>query len=314
MTKYVADEADALRGIDVLQGVPLSGWKPDAHSDRCNACVKKFRLFRRKHHCRVCGEIYCYKCLQERYVRVPLAGTALTLACMWCVDSAPQDEALSRGVPSTQKSLFSLPRSTESEVPPPPPVVKSFPLVATHPMLSPIHGVPKLRSVQLQAPASATDSLASICASMCDAMDSTFGALVLYKDGAPLTVLTQQGLGAFVMGEAFRLLCSRAVLAGRICCVNYSSGVFQFCATAPLQDPKTHEVYGCAVVLDAYEKPGLNPALVLPHFAKLSVEKLLSMDPQLRRARPLCSSYHETHAKLISIRRIPKTTEPRLTQ
>ncbi|OQR86722.1 hypothetical protein ACHHYP_10276 [Achlya hypogyna] len=303
MTKYVSPES--LQGIDVLLGVPVSDWKPDSHSDRCNACVKKFRIYRRKHHCRVCGEIFCFKCLQERYVRVPLAGTALTMACMWCVDAAPQDELLSRGVPSTQKSLFSLPPSAET----PAPTVKSYPLLSTNPIMSPIHGVGKVRQLKPAPPSSTADALSGLCASMCGAMDCTFGALVLYKEAAPLTVLTQQGLGAFVMGEAFRLLCSRAVRAGRICCVNYSSGVFQFCATAPLHDPTTHEVLGCAVVLDAYEKPGVNPAMVLPHFAKLATDLVLQMDPAVR--RPLCCTFQETHAKLISLRRIPKTADAR---
>ena len=37
-------------------------WMPDAVSVECYECAARFTTFRRKHHCRVCGQIFCSKC------------------------------------------------------------------------------------------------------------------------------------------------------------------------------------------------------------------------------------------------------------
>ncbi|RNE95184.1 zinc finger protein [Trypanosoma conorhini] len=40
----------------------LAHWKPDCASQQCDSCAKKFEFFRRRHHCRLCGGIFCYSC------------------------------------------------------------------------------------------------------------------------------------------------------------------------------------------------------------------------------------------------------------
>ena len=42
-------------------------WMPDAVSTKCYDCEAKFTTFRRRHHCRVCGQIFCSKCC-GRYI------------------------------------------------------------------------------------------------------------------------------------------------------------------------------------------------------------------------------------------------------
>lgn len=37
-------------------------WLPDQMSKMCKICKCKFGLLNRKHHCRVCGDIFCSKC------------------------------------------------------------------------------------------------------------------------------------------------------------------------------------------------------------------------------------------------------------
>ena len=37
-------------------------WMPDAVVTKCYDCEAKFTTFRRRHHCRVCGQIFCSKC------------------------------------------------------------------------------------------------------------------------------------------------------------------------------------------------------------------------------------------------------------
>lgn len=37
-------------------------WMPDSSAKQCSNCEKKFNTFRRKHHCRMCGLIFCKQC------------------------------------------------------------------------------------------------------------------------------------------------------------------------------------------------------------------------------------------------------------
>uniref|UniRef100_A0A182NQ61 1-phosphatidylinositol-3-phosphate 5-kinase n=1 Tax=Anopheles dirus TaxID=7168 RepID=A0A182NQ61_9DIPT len=40
-------------------------WMPDSTSIECYDCSVKFSTFRRKHHCRLCGQIFCTKCCSQ---------------------------------------------------------------------------------------------------------------------------------------------------------------------------------------------------------------------------------------------------------
>ena len=37
-------------------------WMKDESSKECFSCGKTFNTFRRKHHCRICGQIFCSSC------------------------------------------------------------------------------------------------------------------------------------------------------------------------------------------------------------------------------------------------------------
>jgi 1-phosphatidylinositol-3-phosphate 5-kinase len=40
-------------------------WIPDSSAKGCLSCMEQFTLFNRRHHCRLCGQIFCSKCCQK---------------------------------------------------------------------------------------------------------------------------------------------------------------------------------------------------------------------------------------------------------
>lgn len=41
-------------------------WMPDDISRECYECATRFSALRRRHHCRVCGQIFCSRCCSQR--------------------------------------------------------------------------------------------------------------------------------------------------------------------------------------------------------------------------------------------------------
>jgi hypothetical protein len=42
-------------------------WIPDIAANECMSCLETFSLFRRRHHCRACGNVVCYACSSNVY-------------------------------------------------------------------------------------------------------------------------------------------------------------------------------------------------------------------------------------------------------
>jgi hypothetical protein len=55
---------------DSLEGSPRHSvesfiapvWVPDNRAERCMRCYESFTVFKRRHHCRICGIIVCHAC------------------------------------------------------------------------------------------------------------------------------------------------------------------------------------------------------------------------------------------------------------
>jgi len=56
---------------------------PDSVSKECYDCCEKFTTFRRRHHCRVCGQIFCSKCC---YQEIPgkIMGCSGEIVIIYC--------------------------------------------------------------------------------------------------------------------------------------------------------------------------------------------------------------------------------------
>ena len=49
----------------------VSHWKADASAPSCGLCGAGFNLFRRRHHCRACGDVACDACAPEKAMALP---------------------------------------------------------------------------------------------------------------------------------------------------------------------------------------------------------------------------------------------------
>ncbi|ETV77509.1 hypothetical protein H257_08448 [Aphanomyces astaci] len=301
---HFVNEEDLAGDVDVLDGIPVDAWKPDPKCDRCNACVKKFRLFyRRRHHCRVCGELYCSECLQLRYVRVPWLGVALTLVCMWCDQKATTSHRLkssclrplpppsSLGISSlegqnplpskTQCSThglhIGLSRSTTQ---------RPLPAAISSPAIPP--SLMSTRSVAHMLPRHHRSTTAQLDRSLnvlCSTMHCAYGAIVITA-GSSFKVLTQHGRSV-VTTSAFsfeEFLIENATTVTRPWCWNATAD-FLFCGIAPLLDKATTAIAGYVVVLGRQPR---NPAILdalrrILHQHALQITDQLNQPPELSR-------------------------------
>ena len=59
-------------------------WMPDSKSVECYDCNLKFNTFRRKHHCRLCGQIFCSKCCSTLVPGKIIMVTGDLRVCNYC--------------------------------------------------------------------------------------------------------------------------------------------------------------------------------------------------------------------------------------
>ncbi|CAH1970908.1 unnamed protein product [Acanthoscelides obtectus] len=59
-------------------------WMPDSVSKECYDCSEKFTTFRRRHHCRVCGQIFCSQCCNQQITGKIFGCTGDLRVCNYC--------------------------------------------------------------------------------------------------------------------------------------------------------------------------------------------------------------------------------------
>ena len=59
-------------------------WIPDQVIHHCSNCRSKFGIFKRKHHCRKCGEIFCKSCCNFYDTFLPFYSNKVRL-CRTCI-------------------------------------------------------------------------------------------------------------------------------------------------------------------------------------------------------------------------------------
>ncbi|KAM3728321.1 1-phosphatidylinositol 3-phosphate 5-kinase [Dirofilaria immitis] len=59
-------------------------WMPDSSGRECYECQERFTAFRRRHHCRLCGQIFCSKCCGVQVSGSLLGYTGDLRLCSYC--------------------------------------------------------------------------------------------------------------------------------------------------------------------------------------------------------------------------------------
>ncbi|KAI9254059.1 hypothetical protein BY458DRAFT_462342 [Sporodiniella umbellata] len=106
LTNFSVSNTNSLnRMLNRLRGGEMDSgskefWMPDEQCRECTDCKSPFNLFKRKHHCRTCGRIFCSKCLDHL---IHTSHTVLRVCneCytkvedkLWVDDNLVQDETV----------------------------------------------------------------------------------------------------------------------------------------------------------------------------------------------------------------------------
>eukprot|EP00036_Acanthoecidae_sp_10tr_P018718 CAMPEP_0206303226 /NCGR_PEP_ID=MMETSP0106_2-20121207/9126_1 /ASSEMBLY_ACC=CAM_ASM_000206 /TAXON_ID=81532 /ORGANISM="Acanthoeca-like sp., Strain 10tr" /LENGTH=1719 /DNA_ID=CAMNT_0053734011 /DNA_START=177 /DNA_END=5336 /DNA_ORIENTATION=- len=79
-------------------------WMPDSNSKDCYDCGKAFTTFRRRHHCRVCGQIFCWKCSSEVIAGALLGYNGELRCCNYCSQVIRESESNTQRKSTVRKS------------------------------------------------------------------------------------------------------------------------------------------------------------------------------------------------------------------
>ncbi|KAL8291395.1 hypothetical protein RQP46_002373 [Phenoliferia psychrophenolica] len=81
---------DVVLECRVIENYSAPVWVPDSKAERCMKCVEPFGVWRRRHHCRLCGSVVCWACSTKTFV-IPSADDAaldrLARACDSCYET-----------------------------------------------------------------------------------------------------------------------------------------------------------------------------------------------------------------------------------
>ncbi|RHY28624.1 hypothetical protein DYB32_005825 [Aphanomyces invadans] len=65
--------------------IKSKNWVSDKERSYCFICRESFGAFRRRHHCRLCGDITCSKCGTLTAVKLPVVGLCQVRICIRCL-------------------------------------------------------------------------------------------------------------------------------------------------------------------------------------------------------------------------------------
>ncbi|KAJ3558998.1 hypothetical protein NM688_g604 [Phlebia brevispora] len=91
------------------EGLSRDYWMDDQLCKECYDCKSVFTAWRRKHHCRICGQVYCSRCASNIIKGTRFGHDGMVRICNLCLDKlakVDEDEDDSRSIISTTTSPF----------------------------------------------------------------------------------------------------------------------------------------------------------------------------------------------------------------
>mmetsp|Transcript_35139 Transcript_35139/g.99080 ORF Transcript_35139/g.99080 Transcript_35139/m.99080 type:complete len:211 (-) Transcript_35139:17-649(-) len=76
-------------------------WVEDSESDTCMGCSQEFSIISRRHHCRVCGNLFCGDCVSMAAFPEILHHYEKVLVCKTCISRGGVDAEDEEGVQTT---------------------------------------------------------------------------------------------------------------------------------------------------------------------------------------------------------------------
>ncbi|CAO3691478.1 unnamed protein product [Umbelopsis ramanniana] len=95
MTTFSVSNSNSLgRIISRLRGEKRNTefWMPDEQCKECYDCQQPFNFLRRKHHCRICGQIFCAKCASNIIQGHRINQQGQVRVCKYCLTSLQSQE------------------------------------------------------------------------------------------------------------------------------------------------------------------------------------------------------------------------------
>ncbi|KDO25837.1 hypothetical protein SPRG_08781 [Saprolegnia parasitica CBS 223.65] len=99
----LSDMVEELR-LSYMHFAHHSTWVRDNERTSCLLCMRNFHTLRRKHHCRMCGEVICSDCSVIKAVDLPVVGANKVRLCKVCCVRAKTSPV----TPQTLRSVTSL--------------------------------------------------------------------------------------------------------------------------------------------------------------------------------------------------------------
>lgn len=90
--------------ISLQNFVTPEQWVRDAERLRCVLCTSAFSTFRRRHHCRLCGEVICNSCSGFHRAHINAIGLIKMRICVFCSKDRPRRQSSITRMPDTTKA------------------------------------------------------------------------------------------------------------------------------------------------------------------------------------------------------------------
>lgn len=76
ITQLIRPNSERQQLVDYNRSIFRQYWMPDSSGKECYECHERFTTFRRRHHCRFCGQIFCGKCCNRQISGVELGKSS----------------------------------------------------------------------------------------------------------------------------------------------------------------------------------------------------------------------------------------------